>query len=163
MPRRRGGCAWPDAARPRCSARGATHLDVLAMRGVWCSERHVSAFARDAADVSDGAWFRRVLSPLLPVDLLGGYRHVGMHDLAPIVAIQGTPDHMPVADVPPGVDAATRRPPQTPWRVARLDAECFEEFWRYGADELAELLSRERCIARRGRSMARSSAILWPP
>jgi [ribosomal protein S18]-alanine N-acetyltransferase len=124
------------------------HLAVLAMRGVWCSERHVSAFAQDAADTAREHGYRRLLSPLLPVDLLGGYRRVGMHDLPPIVAIQGIPDRMLVAAVPPGI-ALTEATPADALAVAELDAVCFEEFWRYGADELAELLSRERCTLAR--------------
>ena len=62
----------------------------------------------------------------------------------PIVAIQGIPDRMRMADAPPGVVLAEATPADAA-AVAELDAECFEEFWRYGADELAELLSRERC------------------
>jgi ribosomal-protein-alanine N-acetyltransferase len=30
--------------------------------------------------------------------------------------------------------------------IADLDAECFGDFWRYGAPELAELLRHERCV-----------------
>jgi GNAT superfamily N-acetyltransferase len=120
------------------------HLDTLALRGVWCSERHVPAFAEDAVEVAGEHGFRQVLSPLLPTGLLGVYRRCGMHDLRPIVAIQGIPDRMRALNPPPGIklraamtgDAAA---------VASLDAECFEEFWRFGAEELCQLLARERC------------------
>ena len=121
------------------------HLDVLAMRGVWCSERHVAAFAADAFDAARAHGFGRVLSPLLPADLLGGYRRAGMHDLQPIVAIQGIPDRVRVVSAPPGIvlrEAASG----DAGALANLDAECFEEFWRFGAEELSALLSRERCV-----------------
>ena len=121
------------------------HLDVLAMRGVWCPERHVPAFADDALELAREHGFGRLLSPLLPADLLGGYRRVGMRDLEPIVAIQGIPDRIGALGPPPSVllREAVRADAE---EVSRLDAVCFEEFWRYEADELSQLLSRERCI-----------------
>ena len=120
------------------------HLDVLAMRGVWCAERHVGAFANDAVEMAREHGFGRVLSPLLPADLLGGYRRAGMRDLEPIVAIQGTPDRLRPAEPPVGVSVrvATHDDLEA---LAALDADCFDPFWRYEADELAELMRRERC------------------
>jgi GNAT superfamily N-acetyltransferase len=120
------------------------HLDVLAMRGVWCSERHVAAFAEDAVQVAAEHGFRRLLSPLLPTGLLGGYRRCGMRELEPVVAIQGVPDRMPTIAPPSGVVLRAALL-EDAGAIASLDAECFEEFWRYGAEELSELLLRERC------------------
>jgi GNAT superfamily N-acetyltransferase len=121
------------------------HLDVLAMRGVWCSDRHVPVFADDAAEVAAEQGFGRVLSPLLPRDLLGGYRRAGMHELEPIVAIQGIPDSLSSSPVPAGIvlrEAAA----EDAESVAALDAQCFEAFWRYSAEEISELSARERCV-----------------
>jgi ribosomal protein S18 acetylase RimI-like enzyme len=120
------------------------HLDVLAMRGVWCSERHVTAFARDAEAVAREYGFARVLSPLLPTGLLSGYRRAGMHDVQPIVAIQGIPDRMQSV-APPQSVALREAAPDDAEALADLDAECFDDFWRFGAPELSALLSRERC------------------
>jgi ribosomal-protein-alanine N-acetyltransferase len=134
------------AGRGEAALLGAwrSHLDVLALRGVWASERHVGAFAADAVDVAREHGFGRVLSPALPVDLLGGYRRAGMSDLLPIVAIQGIPDRMRMTPPPPGV-VLRRAVLADAGAVERLDAECFDEFWHYGAHELSALLSRERC------------------
>jgi GNAT superfamily N-acetyltransferase len=120
------------------------HLDVLSMRGVWCSERHVPDFAQDAVEVARERGFRRVLSPLLPRDLLGGYRRAGMRELEPIVAIQGVPDALRLSPPPSGVKLrqAVSQDAET---IARLDADCFDDFWRYDAEELSKLLIRERC------------------
>jgi GNAT superfamily N-acetyltransferase len=121
------------------------HLDVLAMRGVWCSDRHVPGFADDAAQLAAEHGFGRVLSPLLPRDLLGGYLRAGMRELEPIVAIQGIPQSLRSSLPPAGIVlreavAGDAEP------IAALDAECFEEFWRYSANEVPELLARERCV-----------------
>jgi ribosomal-protein-alanine N-acetyltransferase len=121
------------------------HLDVLAMRGVWCSERHVAAFAEDAAAVGRARGFGRVLSPLLPADLLGGYHTAGMRDLEPIVAIQGIPDRLPRTVTPPGV-ALRSAAPEDSSSLAHLDAECFDDFWSYGDLEITSLLPLERCM-----------------
>jgi len=135
------------AGRGEASLLGAwrLHLNVLAMRGVWCSERHVPAFAMDAVDVAREHDFGRVLSPLLPTGLLGGYRRAGMSDLEPIVAIQGIPDHIQPASLPSGVvlREAVSVDSET---LAHLDAECFDDFWRYNAEDISALLSRERCV-----------------
>jgi GNAT superfamily N-acetyltransferase len=121
------------------------HLDVLAMRGVWCSQRHVSDFAEDAIEVARERGYGRVLSPLLPRDLLGGYRRAGMREFEPIVAIQGVPDVLRFSPPPSGVTLrqATAQDAET---ISRLDAECFDDFWLYGAEELSKLLIRERCM-----------------
>jgi [ribosomal protein S18]-alanine N-acetyltransferase len=120
------------------------HLDVLAMRGVWCSERHVADFASDAIEMARERDFGRVLSPLLPADLLGGYRRAGLRDTVPIVAIQGIPDRMRACDVRPGVALRAASLDDLP-ALTVLDAQCFDDFWGYRTEELSGLLSRERC------------------
>ena len=54
------------------------HLDVLAMRAVWSAERSVPDFVADAMEAARVHGFGRLLSPLLPQVLLGGYRSAGM-------------------------------------------------------------------------------------
>ena len=121
------------------------HLDVLAIRGTWASASHVPTFAHDAIEMARCHGFGRVLSPLLPAGLLGGYREVGMEDVSRIVAIQGIPDRMGVAAPQPGLALRGALPGDVDV-LARLDAACFDDFWRYGAKDLAELISRERCM-----------------
>lgn len=121
------------------------HLDVLAMRGVWCAERHVASFAQDAAEVARERGFAQVLSPLLPRELLAGYGRAGMSVFAPIVAIQGLSHAIRSADPPVGV-TLRRGELVDAEQVALLDKACFDEFWRYGASEIADLLGHERMV-----------------
>ena len=121
------------------------HLDVLAIRGVWAASRHVPVFAQDAVDVARVHGFGRVLSPLLPVGLLHGYHEAGMSDVCRIVAIQGVPESIKRVASPPGV-ALREAHVRDRAAMAALDAECFDDFWHYGAEELATMLVRERCV-----------------
>jgi ribosomal-protein-alanine N-acetyltransferase len=122
-----------------------SHLDVLAMRGVWCSARHVEAFAEDARQVARELGLAHVLSPLLPVDLLGPYRRSGLELAERVVAMQGHPEGVLAADPPMGV---TFRPGEAAdlTALAELDAAAFDEFWRYGLAELADYATHERLV-----------------
>ena len=140
-----------DAWRVRTTERGEAailgpwreHLAVLAIRTLWSSERSVPDFVADAVVCAHGHGFGRVLSPLLPDVLLGGYRSAGMRTAEPIVAIQGHPELVMWADAPIGVRIRAGRPSDLS-AVSAIDEACFEEFWRYGERELAGLLGAER-------------------
>jgi len=119
------------------------HLDVLAMRGVWAAERDVAAFARDARAQAVEHGFGRVLSPLVPEEFLGGYRSAGMRVTQSIIAIQGHPELMLPADPPLGVVIREGTAADIP-AVARLDAASFEQFWRWGEEDLLGFLDVER-------------------
>ena len=127
------------------------HLDVLAMRGVWCAERLVPAMCADAVAVARQHGFARLVSPLLPEILLDGYRRAGMRAEYPVVAIQGLPTQ--VASLEPGegvrLSAAVPGDRAELADLIALDAECFEPFWRYGEPELIELLATERAVVAR--------------
>jgi ribosomal protein S18 acetylase RimI-like enzyme len=131
--------------RGQAAVLGAWHSghSALAMRGVWCHERHVRAFVEDACERAREHGFSQVVSPLLPVDLLGEYRRSGMRIVQRIVALQGVPARLGHADPPPGV---TLRPAEDADLAAlvELDAACFEPFWRYDLDGLTRLMRRER-------------------
>ena len=119
------------------------HLDVLAMRGVWAPQRDVEAFAQDAFAVAREHGFLRVLSPLLPVDLLGPYRAAGMRTAERIVAIQGHPELVLPTGPPLGVVIREGGPADLE-AVARIDALSFEEFWSWSAEDFAGFLADER-------------------
>lgn len=121
------------------------HQRVLALRGVWCASRHVGAFVADARSCAREQGLSAVLSPLLPVDLLGPYRREGMQLLERITAIQGHPRGVLRADLPLGVRVRTGGEGDLK-RIAELDARCFDEFWAYGAEDLRELLGMERLL-----------------
>lgn len=118
-------------------------LDVLAVRGMWCSSRHVAEFVADARARARERGLARVLSPLLPLELLGPYGRTGMSVFQRIVPIQGHPRGVLPADPPVGVRLRSGRVEDL-GEVLRLDASCFDEFWRYGTAELSELFATER-------------------
>lgn len=120
-------------------------LDVLAMRGVWCSARHVSAFVADARSLARERGLARILSPLLPLELLGPYRREAMSVFQRIVPMQGHPRGVLHADPPMGVRFRAGRVEDIGELLA-LDAACFDEFWRYGTAELRELFATERLV-----------------
>jgi len=119
------------------------HLDVLAIRTIWSAERDVPDFVADAVVMAGEQGFARVLSPLLPDVLLGGYRGSGMRIAERIVAIQGHPELVLRADPPIGVRIRAGTADDIA-AVATIDAASFSEFWRYDEDELAGLLGVER-------------------
>jgi ribosomal-protein-alanine N-acetyltransferase len=145
--------AYRDAApwRVRVAGRGEAsvlgvwraHLDVLAMRGVWGSPRHVAAFVDDARSVARELGMGWVLSPLLPLDLMGPYRRAGLEICERIVAIQGYPQRVLPAEPPDGVTLREGTDADLP-ALARLDATSFPDFWVYGVPELAEYARTER-------------------
>ena len=121
------------------------HLDVLAMRGVWCSSHHISAFVADARALAAERGQRRVLSPLLPRDLLGPYRRERMSVCQQITPIQGHTHGVLRADPPLGVRFRAGRADDID-ALAALDAACFDDFWRYGPSELRDLAATERVM-----------------
>jgi len=124
------------------------HLDVLAMRGVWCAERLVPSMVADARAVARERGFARLVSPLLPAVLLDGYRRAGMSAAYPIVAIQGLPGLVKLTPPLQGIRLVAAESGDLP-DLIELDAECFDPFWRYGESELIELLATERAVVAR--------------
>lgn len=153
----RAACPWSVRVAKRGEAallgRWKQHLGVLAMRGVWCAERHVPAFVADALEVARQTGHSQVLSPLLPEVLLGGYLSAGMRVPQRIVGIQGHPQLMLPSDPPLGVEIRVGgRDDIGP--VARVDAESFDEFWRWGELDLLGFLATERLAVAQARGGA---------
>lgn len=123
--------------------RWKAHLDVLAMRGVWCSERHVPDFAADAVAVAHAQGFGRVLSPLVPLEFLVPYEASDFAVVQRIVAIQGRADAVAPAEPPADVRIRRGSADDVP-ALASLDAACFDEFWRWDAEDLLGFLGTER-------------------
>ncbi len=121
------------------------HFDVLAIRGVWCPPLHLGAFVADARAIARDLGLAQLLSPLLALELLGPYRREGMELRERIVAIQGHSHCVLQADPPIGVTLRAGRGEDLAGLV-ELDAICFDEFWRYGMTELAELFRTERLV-----------------
>lgn len=118
-------------------------LDVLAIRRVWAGERAVPAFVADAFEQAAEHGFGRVLSPLLPEETLGAYLSAGMRTVQRVVPIQGRPRLVAHTEPPPGVVVRAGTAADIP-AVAGIDSACFEEFWRWGEEDLLGFLAEER-------------------
>lgn len=119
--------------------------DVLAMRGLWANHSAIEAFVLDACALARAHGYARVISPLLPIWALDPYEKVGMRLLETIVALQGTPREVRGAQVPDGVEIRLATPADVD-ALLELDAQCFDEFWRYGAEELSDFRAGHRLV-----------------
>ena len=107
------------------------HLDLLAMKGVWCSPRRVKAFVEDARGVARAQGFDGVISPLLPELFLEPYQRAGMRIVQRVVAMRGSAGCDALPSMPAGVhlrvgspaDAAGVHPGD---RVVRVGARRIE-------------------------------------
>lgn len=121
------------------------HLDILAMRDVWCSRRRTAAFIRDACAVALAHGLTRVMSPLMPEVVLESYLREGMRIEQRIVALLASPTSVVPAAPPRGVRLRAGDPRDLVGVLA-LDAECFDEFWKYSEADLIELARHERLV-----------------
>jgi len=121
------------------------HLHILAIRGLWAPQHRIAELVADATAVARAQGFAQVLSPLLAASELQAYVAAGMEVAEPIIALQGLAEDV----------AVCRRPADVTLRIGsigdladivQLDAACFNEFWRYGPQELGESLSHERVL-----------------
>jgi len=118
--------------------RWRAHLDVLALRGVWAPSWRIASVVADARAVAEAHGLGRVLSPLLDVGALGPYLATGMVETERIIALQAPPSHVVHAEVPDGVALRSGSAEDLP-AVFRLDALCFNEFWRHTAADTTPL------------------------
>lgn len=119
------------------------HLGICAIQGLWVARHELSACVADVASIARAQGFNEVLSPLLGQAALAPYLQAGMAVREPIVALQA----------PAGIVARPRARLGVSVRAAgvgdlgeleRIDAECFDDFWRYGEPELIRVLGDER-------------------
>jgi ribosomal-protein-alanine N-acetyltransferase len=135
------------AGRAAVLERWRSHLDILAIKGLWCAERDLAAALADIRTVARDQGFGRVLSPLVVDSAVGPYARAGMRPAETIVALRTDIRRLPA------------EPPETPDGVgvrlgdasvlgdlAALDAACFPEFWRYGRDSLDRMLDDGRLL-----------------
>lgn len=129
------------------------HLDILAIRGLWCLEHEVPDAIADLSALASDQGFDELLSPLLSEDVVKPYLAAGMRVVHPTVVLRLKPSRYRSA-----IDAGTRGAgsalpglevrlavPDDLAALARLDAECFEPFWRNDAPRMADLLTHGHC------------------
>jgi GNAT superfamily N-acetyltransferase len=124
-------------------------LDLLAVRGLWCSPRRVPALIDDLRLVAKAEGFSRLLGPLVPEEAVRSYLESGMTLYQRIVVYRrrataatvplslhpgGLPDHVTVREAAPkDADA-----------ILRMDSVCFDEFWRYDEEHVISALAGGR-------------------
>ncbi|MDP2183629.1 MAG: GNAT family N-acetyltransferase [Actinomycetota bacterium] len=122
------------------------HLDILAIRGLWCSRHEIPGAVDEVARVAREQGLGRILSPLVPKEAAPDYTRAGMQLAQSIVAMRCDLNRSPVGD---SVPARCRVRPCTAADLSAIldvDHASFDEFWQYGPEQIAEYLSRDRIV-----------------
>ncbi|MCG2808412.1 MAG: GNAT family N-acetyltransferase [Coriobacteriia bacterium] len=141
--------------RVRISSAGAAavlerwrdELDVLSIRGMWCSEPKIPQMVRELAGVARAQGFARILSPLIPVDCRGSYERAGMKIEETLVSlrIDRTLGGSMRAELPGAVRVRRCTQSDVP-DLDALDRACFAPFWAYGVERISSYVEAERVV-----------------
>jgi len=145
----RGEAPW----RVRVNSRGEAavverwrdHLDLLAIRGLWCSPRRVAVAVEDLRAVARAQGLGRLLGPLLCEDAARPYLAAGMRVAQRTITLRlDRPGrHKPGLSMPEGVGLRLGTAADLP-DLLDLDTSCFDLFWRYDAVHLMRYVAEER-------------------
>jgi ribosomal protein S18 acetylase RimI-like enzyme len=146
---------WAEAPwRVRVDARGEAailvrwreHLDIVAIKGLWCAERRVPLLLEDLRIVVRQQGFGRVLSPLLPEEAARPYLEDGMVPVQDLVVLRlSLRGRQPLLSAADGGDITLRVGSGDDIdTVFGIDAVAFEDFWRYDRPMLARYIAGER-------------------
>jgi ribosomal protein S18 acetylase RimI-like enzyme len=125
--------------------------DVLAVTALWCPESHVPRAIGDLAAVARNQGFGHLLSPLVKQDSAKLYTRAGMVEHESIVTLRMDSrgaDGMRGA-FPESVTLRSATPDDIPAMHA-LDEVSFDEFWRYGTQELSDYFVSDRAAVASG-------------
>ena len=126
-----------------------THLPIMAVRGLWCSGPRVPMLLEDLRVVARQQGFERVLSPFVPKEHAAPYERAGLERAQEVVVYRlerlriGGQASAPLRVTPTGIrltvgTLADLRP------VRAVDAEAFDDFWRYDERMLARYMASDR-------------------
>lgn len=121
------------------------HLDLLAVLGIWCAVGRIPALVADLEQVAVRHGFGRLLGPLVPEDAAGPYLAAGLSVVERVLVLRLEPLPGPGAGAasPDGVAIRLARPGDLD-AVCTVDADAFDDFWRYDRAALARYASLER-------------------
>lgn len=120
------------------------HLNALAITVIVAPEHRMPGLVTEARATARTQGYDSIVSPLTPASRLHPYTAAGMREVRPIVALQGTPSRAVVL-LPETAVPTVRRARHTDLAtLLDVDAECFDEFWRYGREEFDDLMERDR-------------------
>lgn len=128
-----------------------SHLDVLAMRGLWCAGDRIPPLADQIARVAAGQGYGRLLSPLVATAVAPIYERARFSVHGSIVALRldrGAWKHEE-PHLAQGVRLRRALADDLPALVC-IDAQCFDDFWRYDLNHLARYLVEDRLVVAEG-------------
>jgi ribosomal protein S18 acetylase RimI-like enzyme len=121
------------------------HLDMLAIKGLWCSERRVPLLLDDLRAVAREQGFSRLLSPLVPDNAARPYLDAGMHTLQEIIVLRLNLKRRHALLEAPDAGVTLRRGTLQELETVRaVDHAAFEPFWRYDDTLLTRYITSER-------------------
>jgi len=128
-----------------------SHLDVLALRGLWASSGRIPALIDQIGGIAAEHGFGRILSPLVASEVAPVYERAGLAFHGAIVALRLDRASWHRGEVRPasGVLLRPAEADDLP-RLVSIDAECFDEFWRYDAERLARYFVEDRMVVAEG-------------
>jgi ribosomal-protein-alanine N-acetyltransferase len=118
-------------------------LDLLGIRGLWCPPHRVPVLIDDLQAVARDQGLARLLGPLVPEDAVAPYLGSGMTVNQRIVVYRGQPVPAAVVAAPEGVTVRSAVGGDI-GAVLRVDAACFDEFWRYEDEHVMPALTSGR-------------------
>jgi len=121
------------------------HLDILAARAIWASPSQLSRVISGIEGVARDQGFATILSPLVPASQSQHYVDVGFRPRQRIVVLRSGKKDIADLSVPqlPNISVRLLVPDDIPG-LTRIDADCFDDFWRYEPYRLAERLAGGR-------------------
>lgn len=122
-------------------------MDVLSIRGMWCSEQMIPELVGELTRVARVQEFAHVLSPLIPAECRGGYERAGMAVTETLVSlrIERTLGESMHAPFPEGI-RIRRCTDSDVLDLDAVDRACFEPFWAYGAKRISTYIDAERVV-----------------
>lgn len=121
------------------------HLDDCAIFGLWCSPRRVPLIVTDLLQVARDQGFGRLVGPLVPEREAAPYLEAGLRVVERVVVMRMSVPRRGQAAFPAPAGVSVREATASDLDgLLRLDAACFEPFWRYDRSSLTRLLGSDR-------------------
>lgn len=125
-------------------SRWRDHLPVLSIEALWCPVARIPAAVRSLLELADGLGLSDVVSPPTPVEETGPYLEAGMHAHTVVTTYTlSRLSGLAPAEAPHGLVVREASHADLD-ALLRLDAACFEPFWRYDARHLARFFATGR-------------------
>ena len=136
---------WRIAVTPGGEAavlqRWRAHLDVCAVKALWCDSRRIPDLLADIGATARDQGFDRLLSPLVPPEGRAPYERAGMVPFERIITLRR---NMPFDLGELDLGRVRTGSVADASRVLAVDALSFDEFWRYDPETLGGYLGTER-------------------